>query len=206
MILGDIARKRLHFLTFVIAGLASLATPQAAFAAAETAAPQAAGASVADAASPNVADATAPAAQAAEGSTAAAAPAGGGYTPLGPEWIKGQPVDGGIDFQPQFTDDGAYAYKMHTYILLPIITAVSLLVLGLLLYVVARYNRRRNPLPSKTSHNTVIEVIWTVVPVLILVVIAVPSITLLADQFKSPPKNALTMFERAFFGIRRPEI
>jgi cytochrome c oxidase subunit 2 len=47
--------------------------------------------------------------------------------------------------------------------------------------------------PSKTSHNTVIEVIWTVVPVLILVVIAIPSITLLSRQFDSPPKDALTI-------------
>jgi cytochrome c oxidase subunit 2 len=193
MNLGDIARKRLHFLTFVIAGLATIAIPQMALATATAAAPAAAVASEADAASPKVAAAAAPAAVAAEGSTAAAAPDAGGYTPLGPEWIKGQPTDGGIDFQPQFTDDGAYAYKMHTYILMPIITAVSLLVLGLLLYVVARYNRRRNPLPSKTSHNTVIEVIWTVVPVLILVVIAVPSITLLSRQFDSPPKDALTI-------------
>ena len=48
------------------------------------------------------------------------------------------PVDRGIDFQPQFTDDGAYAYGMHTYILLPIITATSLFVLGLLLWLLFR--------------------------------------------------------------------
>ena len=191
MIFGDIARKRLHFLTLVIAGLATFATPQMALA--TVAPPAAAVASQADAASPNVADAAAPAAVAAEGSTPTASPAGEGYTPLGPEMIKGQPTAGAIDFQQQYTDDGAYAYKMHTYILLPIITAVSLLVLGLLLFVVARYGRRRNPVPSKTSHNTVIEVIWTVVPVLILVVIAIPSITLLSRQFDSPPKDALTI-------------
>jgi cytochrome c oxidase subunit 2 len=78
-------------------------------------------------------------------------------------------------------------------VLLPVITAVTLLVLGLLLWVVYRYRRGRNPVPSKTSHNTVIEVIWTAVPVLILVVIAVPSITLLAHQYQSPPKDALTV-------------
>ena len=186
---GDIARKRLHLLTLVIAGLAIFATPQMALAAAQ--APAAASAS-APAAPPSVVATAAPAAQAADG-PAASAPDAGGYTPLGPEMIKGQPTAGGIDFQPQYTDDGAYAYWMHTYILLPIITAVSLLVLGLLLFVVVRYNRRRNPVPSKTSHNTVIEVIWTVVPVLILVVIAIPSITLLSRQFDSPPKDALTI-------------
>src|SRR5690606_3287320 len=76
---------------------------------------------------------------------------------------------------------------------MPIITVISLFVLGLLLWVVVRYNRRANPVPSKTSHNTLIEVVWTVVPVLILVVIAVPSISLLARQYESPPEDALTV-------------
>jgi cytochrome c oxidase subunit 2 len=78
-------------------------------------------------------------------------------------------------------------------VLLPIITVITLLVMFLLLWVMLRYNRRVNAVPSKTSHNTVVEVIWTVVPVLILVVIAIPSMTLLARQYKSPPKDALTV-------------
>lgn len=64
-------------------------------------------------------------------------------------------------------------------LLLVIITAIVILVLGLLLYVVFRYNEKRNPNPSKTTHNTLIEVIWTAVPVIILVVIAIPSFKLL---------------------------
>ena len=115
------------------------------------------------------------------------------YTPLGPDMIKGQPVDGEIDFQPQFTDDGEYAYNMHTYVLLPVITVICLFVLGLLLWVVARYRRKANPVPSKTTHNTAIEVVWTLVPVLILVGIAIPSITLLARQYESPPEDAVTI-------------
>jgi cytochrome c oxidase subunit 2 len=63
--------------------------------------------------------------------------------------------------------------------LLIIITAISLFVLALLVYVCVRFRRSANPNPSKTSHNTVIEILWTVVPVLILVVIAVPSFQLL---------------------------
>jgi cytochrome c oxidase subunit 2 len=59
-------------------------------------------------------------------------------------------------------------------------------VLILLLWVVFRYNRRANPVPSRTSHNTTIEIIWTVAPVLILLAIAVPSIKLLAAQYSSP--------------------
>jgi cytochrome c oxidase subunit 2 len=57
----------------------------------------------------------------------------------------------------------------------------------------ARFNRRANPVASKNSHNTLIEVIWTLVPVLILVVVAVPSIRLLAQQYKPAPKGALTV-------------
>lgn len=197
MNLGDIARKRLHLLTFVIAGLATIAMPQMALGAAAPSAPVA---SVADATAPNVADAAAPAAVAAEGSTAAAAPAdGAGYTPLGPDMIKGQPTDprddllAGMTFQDQYNEIGRDALWMHDALLLPIITVISLFVLGLLLWVGVRFNRKANPVPSKTSHNTLIEIIWTVVPVLILVVIAVPSITLLSDQFKSPPKDALTV-------------
>lgn len=196
MNLGDIARNRL--LTLLITALVALS------AGAQSAAAQQAGsvapptessaaAPQADARSINVADSATPAAVAAEGSTTQTAPGAAGYTPLGPDWIKGQPVDGGIDFQPQHTPDGHYAYGMHTYILVPMMVGVSLLVLGLLLWVMVRYNRRRNTVPSKTSHNTVIEVIWTVVPVLILVAIAIPSITLLARQYDAPPKDALTV-------------
>ena len=82
---------------------------------------------------------------------------------------------------------------MHDYILLPVITVISLFVLALLLYAVVRFNRRANPTPSRTTHNTAIEVIWTIVPVIILVVIAVPSITLLARQYEEPPEDAITV-------------
>jgi len=68
---------------------------------------------------------------------------------------------------------------LHNDILLPIITAISLFVLGLLLWVMIRYNAKRNPVPSKISHNTALEILWTLVPVLILLVIAIPSLRLL---------------------------
>lgn len=129
----------------------------------------------------------------AEESAEATAAETSGYTPLGPEMIKGQPVNGEIDFQPQFTDDGEYAYNMHTYVLMPVITVISLFVLALLFIVVIKYRRKANPVPSKTTHNTFIEVVWTLVPVLILVGIAIPSITLLARQYESPPEDAVTI-------------
>lgn len=64
---------------------------------------------------------------------------------------------------------------MHDYILLPIVTAISCFVLFLILYAGFKFRASKNPNPSKTSHNTLIEILWTVIPCLILVVMAVPS-------------------------------
>lgn len=123
----------------------------------------------------------------------------GAYTPLQPSPGKGMPTSyeenalKSMTFQDQYSADGDYAVWMHDAILLPVITAISLFVLALLLYVVIRYNRRSSPVPSRTTHNTLIEVVWTIVPVIILVVIAVPSITLLARQYETPPADAITV-------------
>ena len=123
----------------------------------------------------------------------------GSYVPMGPDMIKGQPTSyeesplASMHFQKQYSDDGEFALWMHDAILLPVIVVISLFVLFLLLFVVAKYRRRENRAPSRTTHNTLIEVIWTLVPVLVLVVIAVPSISLLARQYKSPPKDAITI-------------
>jgi cytochrome c oxidase subunit 2 len=105
----------------------------------------------------------------------------------------GQPIEGKIGLQPQVTKLGEQAAQMHDYILVPVMAVISLLVLGLLLFVMARFRRASNPVASKTSHNTVIEVIWTLVPVLILVGVAIPSISLLAAQFKPAPADAVTL-------------
>jgi cytochrome c oxidase subunit 2 len=115
------------------------------------------------------------------------------YVPMKPVAGKGQPTPGAIGFQQQFSPTGREALAMHNYVLMPIITVITLFVLFLLLLVMARFNRRANPVASKTSHNTLIEVVWTLVPVLILVVIAVPSIRLIAHQYKPAPKGALTV-------------
>ena len=105
----------------------------------------------------------------------------------------GMPKSGEVTFQEQFTDTGEYARWIHDGVLLPIITLISLFVLALLIWVIIRYRRSANPEPSKTSHHTLIEVIWTLVPVLILVGIAIPSIDLLARQYKPAPEDALTV-------------
>ncbi|MFN3818842.1 cytochrome c oxidase subunit II [Blastomonas sp.] len=136
------------------------------------------------------------AATAAEAAPADAAAAGGldsSYTPMAPTPGKGMPVDKGIDFQDQYSELGEYAYWLDTIVLLPIIVAICLLVLGLLMWVMFRYRAAANPNPSRVTHNTTIEVIWTLVPVLILVGIAVPSIDLLAKQYKPAPESAVTV-------------
>ena len=105
----------------------------------------------------------------------------------------GMPVDGGIDFQQQFSANGEQAHWINNVILVPMMFIISFFVLGLLIYVVIRFRHSANPNPSKTTHNTFIEIIWTAVPILILVVIAVPSISLVAKQFEPAPEDALTI-------------
>ncbi|MXO66916.1 cytochrome c oxidase subunit II [Altericroceibacterium endophyticum] len=180
----QVASKQLKIVRAVILAFALVVIPQA-VSAQDTAA--------ANVQTQNVADASVPAEVAADGQNAEAAVGADAYKPLGPDMIVGQPTPGGMTFQEQYSPNGEYALWMHDAILLPIIVAISLLVLGLLMWVVVRYNRRSNKVASKTSHNTVIEVIWTLVPVLILVVIAVPSITLLSRQYESPPEDAFTV-------------
>ncbi|RYY32032.1 MAG: cytochrome c oxidase subunit II, partial [Sphingomonadales bacterium] len=105
----------------------------------------------------------------------------------------GQPTDGLYGLQEQVTPNGREAHWFHNWILVPLITLISIFVLVLLIYVIIRYRRAANPVPSKTSHNVTIEILWTLIPVLILVAIAIPSIKLLAAQFKPAPKEAVTL-------------
>ncbi len=116
-----------------------------------------------------------------------------GYTPMKPTPGIGMPQAKEIDFQEQFSENGQYAKWINNAILLPIIFAISVLVLGLLLWIMVRFRRSANPEPSKTTHNTTIEIIWTLLPVLILLGIAYPSLDLLAKQFKPAPKEAVTV-------------
>lgn len=81
--------------------------------------------------------------------------------------------------------------------LLVVITAIVLFVLALLIWVMVRYNRKANPNPSRTSHNTLVEVVWTVVPMLILVGIAIPSFRILYDQ-RDIPEADLTVKTTGF--------
>lgn len=76
----------------------------------------------------------------------------------------------------------------HTMVLV-IITGITLFVLALLIIVMVRFNARANPTPSRTTHNTLVEVLWTVIPVVILVIIALPSFRILFFELNTPPAD-----------------
>ncbi|MGE0741574.1 MAG: cytochrome c oxidase subunit II [Hyphomonadaceae bacterium] len=99
--------------------------------------------------------------------------------------MVGAPSPAGHDFQPAATEIMANIHEFHSF-LLWIIVAISAFVLALLLWVIVRYNRAANPTPKKFTHNILVEVIWTVVPVLILVVIAWQSFPLIYKQERIP--------------------
>lgn len=97
-----------------------------------------------------------------------------------------------IGLMPAATQHMQDIHDFHN-LLLVIITGITLFVLGLLLWVMARYNARVNPKPAMWSHNTLIEVIWTAVPVVILVLIAIPSFRLLYAGEVIPQNVDLTV-------------
>ena len=89
----------------------------------------------------------------------------------------GAPRPWEIGMQPAFGPLKQQQIELHDLVLV-IITLITLFVAGLLVWVMWRYNAKRNPVPTRTSHNTVLEIAWTVIPVLILVVMAIPSFRL----------------------------
>jgi len=93
--------------------------------------------------------------------------------------ILGQPVPDALGLQDSASPMKTRMIDFHDNLLMPIITAISLFVLALLLIVIFRFNAKANPVPSKTTHNTLLEVVWTLVPVIILVLVAIPSMKML---------------------------
>lgn len=117
---------------------------------------------------------------------ALAASAGGVLASAGVAWAGlGQPTPWQMDLQDSASPVMADVASFHTF-LLWVIAVISAFVLVLLLICIVRFNARANPTPSRTTHNTPIEIIWTIVPVIILAVIAVPSFRLLFVQLEVP--------------------
>ncbi len=106
--------------------------------------------------------------------------AGGASAQQGLE-IKGAPVDGRMGFQPAATSIAADTYALD-HLVLVIITGICLFVFALIAWVILRHNRRANPEPGNFTHNTFIEIAWTLVPIVILVVIGSFSLPVLFKQ------------------------
>lgn len=100
--------------------------------------------------------------------------------------LVGAPTDGQMGFQVPVTEVAREIVWLHD-IVNYVIIAIALFVLALLVYVVFRFNEKANPTPSKTTHNTVLEVAWTIIPIFILVAMAIPSFKLLYKQYTFPP-------------------
>ncbi len=102
----------------------------------------------------------------------------------------GQPEPWQMDRQIAVTENArdihSFEHGMHWLSL-----AISVFVLGLILWCIFRFNEKRNPTPSKTTHNTLVEVAWTIVPVLILVAVAIPSFRLLRVQLSDPKSDVM---------------
>lgn len=100
--------------------------------------------------------------------------------------LVGQPTPGGMALQPAASVIREHQLFFYNDVLMPIITVIALFVLGLLIWVMVRYNRRSNPNPARFSHNTPIEIVWTTLPILILMVIAIFSFRLLMEEHDMP--------------------
>jgi cytochrome c oxidase subunit 2 len=104
----------------------------------------------------------------------------------------GQPSEWQLGLQQSATPVMDYIIWFHDY-LLYWITAITAFVLLLLIIVIVRFNARANPTPSRTTHNTLIEVLWTIIPIAILMFIAVPSFKLLFLQLRDIPPVDITV-------------
>jgi len=100
--------------------------------------------------------------------------------------VFGGPEPGGIGFLPANGQNAEDMFWFHNWILLPVTIGISLLVLALIAYIVYNFHETANPVPSRRTHNGLLEFTWTVTPALVLVVIAVPSFRLLAQQLTIP--------------------
>jgi cytochrome c oxidase subunit II len=107
--------------------------------------------------------------------------------------LADQPKEKGLGLQAPVTEVGRDITNFHDWILMPIITIISIFVAMLLLYCIVRFNKKANPVPAKFTHNTAIEVVWTLIPVLILVGISAFSFPLLYKADVVPAKVDMTI-------------
>lgn len=117
-----------------------------------------------------------------------------------------EPHDWQMGFQEAATPGAERLHSFHNF-LLYIISGITLFVLALLLWVMVRFNSKVNPVPSATTHNVLLEIIWTVVPVVILIVIAVPSFKLLyyLDRTEKPEMTLKVTGYQWYWGYEYPD-
>lgn len=120
--------------------------------------------------------------------------------------LAGEPLPWQTNFQPAASPVAVQMHQFHDF-LLWIIFGIALFVLLLLIYVILRFNKRANPEPQKFSHNVLIEVLWTVIPVIILIVIAVPSFKLLyyGDRAVEPEMTLKITGYQWYWGYEYPD-
>ena len=113
-------------------------------------------------------------------------------TLITPSAFANQPIDWQLGFQKPASQSMYEIVKFHDYMLVPIIVAISGFVLFLMAYTCVRFRASRNPNPSKRTHNVAVEILWTLIPCLILIVMAVPSFKILYSQ-DTIPKADITI-------------
>ena len=106
--------------------------------------------------------------------------------------LANQPKEWQLGFQNPASESMREIVNFHNNLLLPIIIAISVFVLFLMAYACIRFRASRNPNPSKTTHNVAVEILWTLIPCLILIVITVPSFKILYKQ-DTIPKSDITI-------------
>ena len=125
---------------------------------------------------------------------------------FGPAALADQPVNWGLGLLPAASPVMEDIHSFHN-MLLWIITLITIFVLALMVYVMVRFRRSANPKPSNFTHNTTVEVLWTVIPVIILVIIAVPSFKLLykADSIAEPEMTLKVTGNQWYWSYEYPD-
>ncbi|MGB4056940.1 MAG: cytochrome c oxidase subunit II [Alphaproteobacteria bacterium] len=123
-----------------------------------------------------------------------------------PALADGHAAEWQINFQNAASTSAERIQNFHNFMLW-IITAIVIFVMALLLYVMLRFNRRANPNPSQTTHNVLLEIIWTVIPIVILIIIAVPSFQLLyyTDRTAEPDMTLKVTGYQWYWGYEYPD-
>jgi len=101
-------------------------------------------------------------------------------------YTAGHPLPGQFHLQRSVTPIMDSITSFHDGILMWTISLIVVFVLALLVWIAIRYNAKRNPVPAAFTHNTLVEIVWTVLPVVILIIIAIPSFGVLSDQLTTP--------------------